>query len=253
MRVGTRLYLAVLPAVLGVLLVAAVAGLSSEVAAEREVAASRVGTAESRAEEYASLLDEALAAMTIRVDDAHMPLHILLSSPFGELNENQEEILCAAEQAIDAADVELRRIRKLLDVERGAISFVPQPIGVGALLRPAIAIAEARAASMHVRMVVAVPDALRRVVVDPVQAQEALASIFRDAVNQAAAGGEVVVTATEGAAGQVVIAVSPGGAGDASGERPPVEMRLARRLIAVQGGAVRSVGNRTVVALPAER
>ena len=183
MKVGQRLFLAVIPAVLGVCAVAAlaywgqyarsapealiviamVASLVSLVVAwrntryvaqrieqlaarveqgerqssdrdelddiERHVqdaraeAARQQHAAEQRAAAYDRLLDEVLRVVPARLEEMQLPLHILLENPFGELNDNQEELLGAAQTAVETADIEVRRLRKLLDLERGAVTF----------------------------------------------------------------------------------------------------------------------------------
>ena len=86
-------------------------GLATAVAAARDNGTRRERMAGERAKEYATLIDDITGLMGTRIEDAQLPLHILLSSPFGALNENQEEMLSAAQSAVDSADVELRRLR----------------------------------------------------------------------------------------------------------------------------------------------
>jgi hypothetical protein len=49
-----------------------------------------------------------------------LPLQILLESPFGELNENQEELLRDARAAADAIDAALRKLGHVADIDRNA-------------------------------------------------------------------------------------------------------------------------------------
>ncbi|MGH7647357.1 MAG: hypothetical protein ACREND_04520, partial [Gemmatimonadaceae bacterium] len=126
--------------------------LASAVAAARDDGTRRERAAGERAREYATLIDDITGLMETRIEEAQLPLHILLSSPFGALNENQEEMLSAAQSAVDSADVELRRLRKLVELDRGAVTPVIQPIGLAELLRPALAIAQSRAVSASVQL-----------------------------------------------------------------------------------------------------
>ena len=228
---------------------ATVAGLSTDVAAERSARVAHERVADARTERYARLLDEALGATAARLQEVQLPLHILLASPFGELNENQEEMLGSARQAVDEADVELRRIRKLLDIERGAITFVEIPIGVAELLRPSIAIAAARAPS-GVRVMSAVPDALPRAMTDPLQTQDAMTTVIDSVAARAKAGSLVTVLAREHGRGLVEVMIAA--------EHPiampdhTIALRLAVAVLEAQRAVVTHGDTGIVVALPAE-
>ncbi|HXE61408.1 MAG TPA: hypothetical protein VN607_11915, partial [Gemmatimonadaceae bacterium] len=141
-------------------------GLATAVAAARDDGTRRERMAGERANEYATLIDDITGLMGTRIEEAQLPLHILLSSPFGALNENQEEMLSAAQSAVDSADVELRRLRKLVELDRGALTPVIQPIGLGELLRPALAIAQSRAVSASVQLHLDISDRAPRVLAD---------------------------------------------------------------------------------------
>lgn len=229
---------------------ATVADLSTEVAAERSARVQNTLAADARADRYAQLLNDALGATAARLQEVQLPLHILLASPFGELNENQEEMLGAAREAVDDADVELRRIRKLLEIERGAIAFVERPIGMAELLRPSIAIASARAPS-GVRVVADVSDALPRAVTDPLQTQDALTSVIASVAARASAGSIVTVRAGEETDGSLQVLVSSDHT--LASANPDVELRVATAVLEAQRASVRPRENGITVSLPCER
>lgn len=218
--------------------------LRGQLTAER----ARAAGAEAKRTEYAGLLDEALTVLTNRLRDTQLPLHILLSSPFGSLNENQEEMLGAAQQATDAADVELRQIRKLLELDRGKLVVVPQRIGVAAFLRPVIAVATARLASGRGQLVAEVPDTLPRLIVDPVLAQDALSALAVSAATAIPEGGNLELHAEEGGAGIVRLRLTPS---SITGS-PSLEIRLASRTLAALGITVAPDGNGLVIDFPCE-
>lgn len=210
--------------------------------------AKRQRAAEASERESLGLLAEAVDSMGRWMKEVQLPLHILLSSPFGELNENQEEILAAARSATDAADVHLRQLAKLVELETGEVSIVPQPMNVAELLRPALAIAEARSANAHVSFRANVPQNGPRVIVDPVHAQEALSALLVEAVERTAAGGEVRVDSTDDERGCVRIVVI-------HGEAPAtisLVHRLARRLVEAQHGELLESPGQTIISLPRE-
>ena len=218
-------------------------------AAMRALEASRELEASDRGASAATLLRDTLDEVTARLEEVQLPLHILLASPFGELNENQEEMLDAAHTAADAADQRVRQLRKLIALDAdGGPPPRPQPTALRELLRAPLAIAEARAAAARVVLRVTLAEAPRRVLADPTQTQEALTALLADAVANAPAGGEVVVDAGDDDAGGSRIVVGAGG-----GARPEdVAVRLARRLIERQGGRLVRAGGRTELTLPAE-
>jgi signal transduction histidine kinase len=231
---------------------ATVTGLSSAVARAREEASRQEKAALGRASEIEELLQAVTTRFAARTQDAQLPLHILLSSPFGELNENQEEMLGAAMSAVDAIDTEVRELQKLVQLHRGELSIVTQPMNLAELLRPTLAIAAARAEVAHVQLRPFVSDTAPRAIVDAVHAQEAMTSILVDAIAHTAEGGDVDVNAGESDRGRIRISITrrPMVAGAASAAT--LELRLARRLLEAQGGSITIDGAVTVVDLPSE-
>ena len=202
-----------------------------------------------RAREYARLIDDITRVMGARLEEAQLPLHILLSSPFGALNENQEEMLGAAQAAVDAADVELRRLRKLVELDRGALTPVIQPVPVGELLRPVLAIGQARAAQASVQLRTDISDRAPRALVDATLAQEALTTLVTGAVAATRPAGDVRVSAVEREDGRVVIDI----AHDAAPIPETLDRRLAQRLLDAQGAELTESPGLTRIALRAER
>ena len=75
---------------------------------ERREIAARLAAAEARAGELAALLDAVVTPLGQATSEAQLPLHILLENHFGDLNENQEEMLQAASDATDRIDLAVR-------------------------------------------------------------------------------------------------------------------------------------------------
>ncbi len=223
-------------------------GLSDEVRAVESARAAREAAADRRTEEMAALLNDLTARLADGMRDVQLPLHILLESPFGELNENQEEMLQSARDAAEAAEVQLRQVRKFVELERGQVEIQVKPAGLAELLRPVLAIAEARAAKRNVALQSSVSPEAPRVLVDPMHAQEAVTLALSDAVDRVAAGGEVSVEAAESAPGTVTIRVT----GIAADAPPSLPLRLAERLIRAQGGSLQSVRGELRIELKAE-
>ncbi|MEO7038777.1 MAG: hypothetical protein ABI446_01540 [Gemmatimonadaceae bacterium] len=301
MKVSQRLYLAVVPAILGVFTVAALAyfGQYARTAPEALVVVAIVATvtslvvawrntryvaqrieqlagearqnrtahtdefddialgvraaralAEERTATYVRLLTEVLRVMPARLQESQLPLHILLDSPFGELNDNQEELLGAAQSAVEAADLEIRRLRKLLDLERGAVTFVIKPVGMIELMRAPLAIAAARADKRSVGHEWNVPPTMPRVLVDLSHVQEALTSALGRAIDATAEGERVVLSVAESADGEFVTVTIAHGA---HAVELSSESLLAERTISLQGGSLRDDNGLTEIKLSAER
>lgn len=231
---------------------ATVAGLSSAVARAREDASRQEREALERAREIEELLQAVTTRFAARTQDAQLPLHILLSSPFGELNENQEEMLGAAMSAVDAIDAEVRELRKLVQLHRGELSIVTQPMNLAELLRPALAIAAARAEVARVQLRPFVSDTSPRAIVDAVHAQEALTSILIDTIAHTAEGGDVDVNAGESDRGRIRISIAGRPMVTRGASAATLQLRLARRLLEAQGGSITIDGAVTVVDFPSE-
>ncbi|HXC25587.1 MAG TPA: hypothetical protein VNU46_06705 [Gemmatimonadaceae bacterium] len=228
--------------------------LNSAVRRAREDGDHRAQRAEAREAEYTAIIDEVTHLMVSWLDEAQLPIHVLLSSPFGSLNENQEEMLSTAQTALDAADGKIRQLRALLTLDRGALTTVPQPVGLTELLKPALAIADARGRKAHVTVAADVSEMAPRVVADPLQVQAALTTILTNAVSQTPAGGEVKISAGEGEHGQIRITVQHGGTRQPQDPATPtpLDMRLARRLLGLQQGALLESPGQLIVDLPSE-
>lgn len=229
-----------------------VSDLNAAIKAARADGERRAKEAESREAEYTAVLDEVARLLASRLENAALPLHVLLSSPFGSLNENQEEMLTAAQSALDDADMEIRRLRSLLALDRGALTVTRQPMSLSELLKPALATAQARGRDAHVTVQPTTSSTAPRVAVDPMQVQAALTTIFVHAVARAPLGGEITIIAEEGEEGRIRITVrSSNGAGTAPDE-PSLELKLARRLILLQHGTLDESSGQTIIGLPAE-
>ncbi|HEY9228077.1 MAG TPA: hypothetical protein VIP11_15580, partial [Gemmatimonadaceae bacterium] len=87
----------------------------SEAEAERNRANA---AAASHLKDEATMLAAVVADTLSRLDEVRYPLHILIEAPFGDLNENQEELLRDARAAADAMDAALRRLAQVADADR---------------------------------------------------------------------------------------------------------------------------------------
>lgn len=207
------------------------------------------------ATEYDRIVTDMMNTITQNLEEAELPLHVLLASPFGSLNENQEEMLAAARDAVAVADSEVRRFKTLLELDRDGIQLSPKPMRLSELLRPALAVAGARAHVLHVSLRSQISETAPRAIVDPGHTQMALTAILLDAVSSTTGADEVILDAGESDAGALRIIVSHGVSSLRVGDSlNPISlaMRVAIRLITLQHGSLAQEGARTVIELPGE-
>ncbi len=224
--------------------------LTGTVARVRDEGALRERAAIQRAQEYAAITAEVARVMADRLVDAELPLHVLLSSPFGSLNENQEELLGAAQAAVGAADEEVRRLKAVLDLDSGNVKVVPQPVGVRELLKPVISIVEAHAHAARVGFDVQMSESIPRAVVDPIHTQSALTAILDDIVVRSPQGSACKMVVDDVDVGAIRIVIThPAFTRSAS---PSLALRLAMRVVALQAGSLRDEAHRTVIEFPCE-
>lgn len=182
--------------------------------------------------EYSELLSLSAREALQRLDDIRLPLHILLENHFGDLNENQEEMLAGARTAAEQAGNAFQRLSQIADLDRGAVTLRHDRIRPGDLVAgvlPAL-VAEGQQRNVHVTAEVA--PALLSVVGDRGRLQLALELVLHDCLRRTDAGDGLRVTADVD--GRDLVLRAEHGDGRAS----PIDMALGRRLIAAQGGRV---------------
>jgi hypothetical protein len=206
---------------------------------QREADASR------RIEEYAVLVSEATAAMMRQLDEVRMPLHILVESPFGTLNENQLEMLEAARAAAELAEVELRRLQEVAQLDQGALSLRRERVRIADLLQSLRPQLQADGDRGGVQVVLDLLPGLPPVAGDRVRLQEACELLFRHLVRHAAPGASISLsTRVEGAEVLVEALGGPAPTLDA-------DIALARRVILAHGGSLEEQAGRTTIRFPA--
>jgi len=325
MTVGQRLYLAIVPAILGVFAVAGLAywgeygreaphilvlvGVIASVASlivawrntryvatrltriapasataptdeleaiEREVTQLRQAVATAQAEEasaaahaeasvrgYADLVADAAAGAARQVDELRMPLHILLENRFGDLNENQEEMLAAARAAADDIQANLERLGQIADVDRGGVRLRPERLRLSDMISALLPALTAEAERLGVRLTAEIAPLLPPLQADRAVLGRALSLLIGDAVHRTNAEGTVHVTVHE--RGEWPIPSDGSGPGlqtsvgpslevaitHGAGPEQQVDVALANRLIQLLGGTVLREPATTVISVPA--
>ncbi len=209
-------------------------------------AAQRAGQESLRGQqrEYAELLSLAARDALQRLDEIRLPLHILLENHFGDLNENQEEMLGSARTAAEQAGDALQRLAEIADLDRGRMPLRRDRVRPGDLVAgvlPAL-VAEGQQRQVHVSADVA--PAIQSIFGDRGRLQLALELLLHDYLRRTPAQGEMRVS-VDTSGEDVVFTVRHG-----DGPGSPIAVGLGKRLVAAQGGrVVDSAGNRTEIRL----
>jgi signal transduction histidine kinase len=193
--------------------------------------------------EYATLLAEAATSASKQLAEARLSLHVLQDNHFGELNDNQEEMIGAAREATEAAEVELNHLREIADIDRGALMLRRDLVKPGEIIRSLLPLLNAQATKQGVRILSELEPALPRVVGDRGRLQDALGLILKDAVRYAVPGTSVSVHASSQPL-TVTIVVNHSSPHSYTGD-----VALADRLIRAQGGSVTHTGDATTITL----
>jgi len=182
----------------------------------------------------AILLDAVLGPLAESLRQVALPLHILLENRFGDLNDNQTEMIAAARDSAAAADILLRLAQRVRALEGRPTVARTETTRLLDLCRGALAIASGLEAHRGVRFDVDISPALTRVRGDRAHFEEALTLVLRDAASRASTDTAVAVSATELGPDRVVLRIVHGG-----GAAPlSLDRLLARRLIEGEGGVL---------------
>jgi len=220
--------------------------LNDAVSQARVEGAARVAAAESRAGEYATLLSDATGDAMKQLDEARLPLHILLDNHFGDLNENQEEMLAAARSAVEVADQRLRRLREIADIDRGAVTLRRDAVRAGDLIASLLPGLNALGQEVGVSVTADVAPALPRVSGDRARLQEACTLLLAERLRALQPGASCTLTAGPDRASVRIDLRYGGPATPVAG----ADAALARRLIDAAGGSVEDKAGETVITLP---
>jgi len=214
--------------------------LSDAVAVAESGKADLEREASDRARDFATYMANVAEDVVKRIEEIRLPLHILLENRFGELNENQEEMLGAARAAADAADADIIALRQLADLDRGVRTLRRDRILPGDLVKALVPTLQAQAEKQGTTLHIDVEPLVSAIRGDQPQLQEALATLLGEALATAGKG-DVEIRLQKNDNG---CAVTVKGGGDVPRS---VRTALAIRVIAMTGGRVdRDPGQLTV-------
>jgi signal transduction histidine kinase len=218
--------------------------LSSAVEQAEATRGDRERQLERRAHDYARLLASIADASARRLEEIRLPLHILLENRFGELNENQEEMLEAARKAAEAADADMLSLREIAELDLGERSLRRDRVKPSDLidaLRPML-LADAEAAGATLELEVA--PLLPAVIGDRPRLQDAVVTLLRGPLTSARPD-ERVRLEVDRHDGTIRFTIHGGG-------KAPVSVRWAAavRVIDAHGGSVKRAPDGFSLELP---
>ncbi len=208
----------------------AVGNMGSALSAAEAERARTDAVGAARLRDHATMLAGVVGDALSQLDEIRLPLHILLESRFGELNENQEELLRDARTAADAIDVALRRLGQLADADRGAMSVQRELVQINDVVRSVIPLARASTERQSARMEVTLEPGLPRVIADRARLAEALALLMSDGADESNSQTPLVIS-TERAGAAAIIRIKPVG-------KRKESLIVASSLVTAQGGEV---------------
>ena len=199
-----------------------------------------------RTRDYARLLASIADDTAGRLEEIRLPLHILLENRFGDLNENQEEMLGAARVAAEAADADLVSLRQIAELDLGDHPLRRdrmKPSDIVEALRPMlVAAAESAGAAVEVSVAPLLP----AIIGDRARLQDALATLLGDAVRSSASGTRVRMSVEQQNDKLTVEVLGTRGAPSS------VRSAAAARVIDAHGGSVSHRDDALVLTLPLE-
>ena len=203
---------------------------------------------EARLHEQSTMLGAAVRDTLARLDEVRLPLHILIDAPFGDLNENQEELLVTARAAADAMDSALRRLMLVTDADRDALPVLLERVSLNELLRGVIPMLRAIAERRDARVELDLDPTLPRIKADRTRLAEAIALLGTAAARTANEDSALRITTSSDKSHVTVriVPVATSAALDLTRET------LANRLLSVQGATVAAHPDALVLRFPIE-
>ncbi len=205
-------------------------------------------SADLKIREHGELMSQVASSVSKGIDEIRLPLHILLENRFGDLNENQEEMLEAARTAAELVNTDADRLAEIGALDRGALALRSDRVHVADVLQSLRPTLDGEAGKVGVRVEMDIAPALPPVTGDRGRLQEALALILADAIRRTPPGDRVRIAA-DLQIPLVSLSLSTMG--------PPPAMDvasvLAKRLLEAHGATVERAERRITIVLPVAR
>lgn len=203
--------------------------------------------ADLRIREHGELMSQVASTVSKGIDEIRLPLYILLENRFGDLNENQEEMLESARSAAEHVNTDADRLAEIGALDRGAFSLRSDRIHIADVLQSLRPTVDSEGAKVGVQVDMEIAPALPAVTGDRGRLQEALALILADSVRRSPAGGRIGIVVGEKSNGISIVV---------DHAAPPsldVASALAQRLLEAHAATVERATGRISIVLPIAR
>jgi signal transduction histidine kinase len=181
--------------------------------------------------------------MAEAIREIGLPLHILLEHRFGELNENQVEMVATARDSSERADGILRRVQRIRSLESRPRSAAQETSRLTDLCRAPLAIVRAREEARGVRVEDDIALTLPRVRGLRIHLEEGLTLLIGDAASHVPDGASLTVIGSGGGEAGATLSIE----GPIREGPPGLDRLLAVRLLEVEGATVESDAGSTRV------
>ncbi len=218
------------------------AALAAAEHALREV----VATSDAKIKQQATTIAATVLDARAQLDELRLPLHILMDAPFGELNENQEELLVDARAAGAVMDVTLRRLTLIADADRDALPVLLERVAVNDVLRAVLPMLRAAVERHGARIDTDFEPVLPRVAADRARLAEAIAIVGTEVAAMTSEQQALTLTSSADKS-HARITMSPA---PAAGADTNISLVLAQRLIAAQHGQLIIEARKVQIVLP---
>ena len=204
-------------------------------------------SADMRIREHGELMSQVASTVSKGIDEIRLPLYILLENRFGDLNENQEEMLESARTAAEQVNTDADRLAEIGALDRGTLTLRSDRVHIADVVQSLRPTVDSEGARAGVRVAVDIEPALPPVTGDRGRLQEALALVLADSVRRTPKGGKVRIEI--GAKSHAISIVVAHGAPPAT----DVASALAQRLLEAHGATFERVPGQISVNLPVAR
>jgi len=203
--------------------------------------------ADTRIREHGELMSQVASTVSKGIDEIRLPLYILLENRFGDLNENQEEMLEAARTAAEQVNTDADRLAEIGALDCGTLTLRSDRVHIADVMQSLRPTVDSEGARAGVRVEIDVAPALPPVTGDRGRLQEALALVLADSVRRTPKGGKVRIAITAKGRG-LSIDVTHG-----APPVPDVASALAQRLLEAHGAVFERLPGQISVNLPVAR
>ena len=206
--------------------------LGSALAAAEDARRDVIAQSDAKFQQQATTLAASIRDARAQLDELRLPLHILMDAPFGELNENQEELLVDARAAGAVMDMTLRRLTLIADADRDALPMLLERVAVNDVLRAVLPMLRAAAERQGARVEIDFDPMIPRVAADRARLAEAIALVGTEAATMTSDSRALTIKSSADKT-RARITMAPAPTAESSINAAFV---LAQRLIAAQHG-----------------